>query len=61
MSKVEKLQPKLAVSTAASLLGRRSAQARLEKWGRKEFLRRMKEYGKLGGRPPKHVTARKEK
>jgi hypothetical protein len=45
---------KPAVSSAASLMGRRSAQARLEKWGRKEFSRRMREYGKLGGRPPKN-------
>jgi hypothetical protein len=39
------------ISDAASLMGRRSAEARLEKWGKKEFLRRMKAYGKLGGRP----------
>jgi len=39
------------VSQAASLLGRRSAQVRLEKWGKEEFERRMREWGKLGGRP----------
>jgi len=39
------------VSKAASLMGRKSARAREEQWGRKEFVRRMQEWGKLGGRP----------
>ena len=39
------------VSKAASLMGRKSAQARMKKWGKKEFVRRMQEWGKLGGRP----------
>jgi hypothetical protein len=39
------------VSKAASLLGRKSAQARIKKWGKKEFVRRMQEWGNLGGRP----------
>ena len=39
------------VTKAASLMGRKSAQARIEKWGKKEFVRRMQEWGKLGGRP----------
>jgi len=39
------------VSKAASLMGRKSAQARRKKWGRKEFVRKMREWGKLGGRP----------
>ena len=39
------------VSKAASLMGRKSAQARIKKWGKKEFVRRMQEWGKLGGRP----------
>lgn len=39
------------VSKAASLMGKRSAQAREKKWGKKEFVRRMQEWGKLGGRP----------
>ncbi len=38
-------------SGAASLMGRRSAEAREKKWGKKEFVRRMQEWGKLGGRP----------
>ena len=39
------------VGKAASLMGRKSAQARIEKWGKKEFVRKMREWGKLGGRP----------
>jgi hypothetical protein len=39
------------VGKAARLMGRRSAEARTKKWGRKEFVRRMQEWGKLGGRP----------
>jgi hypothetical protein len=42
-----------AISQAASLLGRRSAQVRIKKWGQEEFERRMREWGKLGGRPGK--------
>jgi hypothetical protein len=38
-------------SKAARLLGRKSAEARKKKWGKKEFVRRMQEWGKLGGRP----------
>lgn len=33
------------------MLGKRSASARRKKWGEKEFERRMKAWGKLGGRP----------
>lgn len=40
-------------SEAARLLARKSVRARREKWGEKEFLRRMREWGKKGGRPPK--------
>jgi len=39
------------VSKAASLMGCKSAEARVQKWGRKEFVRKMQEWGKLGGRP----------
>jgi hypothetical protein len=38
-------------SNAASLMGRRSAEARKKKWGKREFERRLREWGKLGGRP----------
>ena len=39
------------VSKAASLMGKKSAKARAAKWGKKEFVRRMREWGELGGRP----------
>jgi hypothetical protein len=39
------------VNKAASLMGKRSAEARKQKWGKEEFKRRMREWGKLGGRP----------
>lgn len=41
------------VNQAAAMMGRKSAQSRKEKWGAKEFRRRMRQLGKLGGRPPK--------
>ena len=34
-------------------MGKRSAAVREAKWGKKEFVRRMREYGRLGGRPRK--------
>ena len=46
-----KKQTEGQVNEAASLLGKRSAYARLKKWGKAEFERRMREWGKLGGRP----------
>jgi hypothetical protein len=49
------------VNQAASLMGRRSAQSRIKKWGKKEFVRRMREWGKLGGRPHKSESVAKEK
>jgi hypothetical protein len=39
------------VSKAASLLGRKSVEARRKKWGKEGFVRRMQDWGKLGGRP----------
>ena len=33
------------------MMGRKSAAARAKKWGKQEFVRRMQEWGKLGGRP----------
>jgi len=39
------------VSKAASLMGRKSAKVRQENWGKQEFVRKMQEWGKLGGRP----------
>lgn len=46
-------KPEPAVSDAARKMGQKSAEARKKKWGKKEFSRRMSEYGKLGGRPRK--------
>lgn len=39
------------VSRAASLMGQRSARVRVKAWGKAEFVKRMQEWGKLGGRP----------
>jgi len=39
------------ISQAASLMGRRSVEARVKAWGKREFVKRMQEWGKLGGRP----------
>lgn len=39
------------VSKAASLMGKKSADSRRKQWGEREFTRRMREWGKLGGRP----------
>jgi len=49
----------VTLTNAAGLMGRRSAQVRIQKWGRAEFVRRMQEWGKLGGRPskPKQTAA----
>lgn len=49
-------QSKPDVNEAASALGKRSAEARQKKWGKREFLKRMRGYGKLGGRPRKSET-----
>lgn len=47
---------KTTASEAARLLARRSVNARRERWGEQEFQRRMREWGKLGGRPRKHAV-----
>jgi hypothetical protein len=39
------------VNKAASLMGKRSAEARKKKWGKKAFVTKMRAWGKLGGRP----------
>jgi hypothetical protein len=41
------------ISEVMSLIGKRSAEVRRQRWGKKEFLKRMREWGKLGGRPKK--------
>jgi hypothetical protein len=48
-------------SKAASVLGRRSAEVRAETWGRQEFLKRMRAWGKLGGRPKGSGKKRQKK
>ena len=49
----------VTLTNAAALMGCRSAQVRTQLWGRVEFIRRMREWGKLGGRPskPKQIAA----
>lgn len=47
-------------SEAARLLGKRSVRARKERWGEAEFVRRLREYGKRGGRPPKAAKPKGE-
>ncbi len=47
------------ISEAASMLGKKSAEARRAKWGEKEFKRRMREWGKTGGRPRKPKADKK--
>jgi hypothetical protein len=49
------------VNQAARLMGRKSVEARKKKWGKREFVRRLQEWGKLGGRPRKNKTLAKEK
>jgi hypothetical protein len=39
------------VNKAASVMGRKSVEARKKKWGTKGFERRMRAWGKRGGRP----------
>jgi hypothetical protein len=39
------------MNKAASMMGRQSVKVRIKKWGKKEFVRRLRAWGKLGGRP----------
>jgi hypothetical protein len=41
------------ISDAAKALAQRSVEARRKKWGGEGFRKKMKAWGKLGGRPPK--------
>jgi len=50
-----------SLNKAASMLGKQSAEARRKKWGKKEFVKRMREWGKLGGRPKKKSPTVKTK
>lgn len=49
------------VNQAARLMGRKSVEARKKKWGKKEFVRKMQEWGRLGGRPRKNKQRTKGK
>ncbi|MBI4472292.1 MAG: hypothetical protein HY646_06460 [Acidobacteria bacterium] len=40
-------------SKAAVELAQRSVEARKKKWGEKEFKKKMRQWGRLGGRPRK--------
>jgi len=40
-----------SIANAASLMGRRSAEARIKQWGKRAFVAKMRNWGKLGGRP----------
>jgi len=44
------------ISEVMSLMGKRSATARQKTWGKKEFKKKMREWGKLGGRPREETT-----
>ena len=44
------------ISEVMSLMGQRSVEARQKAWGKREFKKRMTEWGKLGGRPKKSIT-----
>jgi hypothetical protein len=46
---------KREINQAASTLGKRSADVRRKLWG-PEFNAKMKEFGKLGGRPKKESS-----
>lgn len=39
------------IKKAASAMGKKSAEARIRKWGKRQFAAKMREWGKLGGRP----------
>jgi len=58
---MKRQKPPSEPSSAASLMGRRSVQARIKKWGKAEFERRMREWGKLGGRPKRSKKKGDEK
>lgn len=46
-------------SEAGSVLGKRSVRIRKQLWGEDEFKRRLREWGKLGGRPRKQQEQEK--
>ncbi len=46
------------VNRAASLMGHRSVEVRIKKWGKRAFIAKMRKWGKKGGRPPKRNGVR---
>ena len=44
MEHMKRKKPSKGASKAGSLMGRRSAEARIKKWGKQEFERRMREW-----------------
>jgi ribosomal protein S6 len=61
MKKPSEKNVEAQISEVMGLLGKRSAEVRQKKWGKREFTKRMREYGKLGGRPKKDNKNRKGK
>ena len=49
-----------AATNAARALARRSVAARKKKWGVAGFRQKLAAWGKLGGRPRKSASAKKE-
>ena len=45
------MEPSREIRKAAEALARRSVEARKRAWGEDEFRNRMREWGKMGGRP----------
>ncbi len=43
--------PQVYSISAAGVMGRRSVDARIRRWGRRRFVAKMREWGKPGGRP----------
>jgi len=53
MARKKSQETETKISEVMSLMAQRSVEARQKAWGKKEFKKRMKEWGKLGGRPKK--------
>jgi hypothetical protein len=53
MAKKKSEDTEAKISEVMSLMAQRSVEARQKAWGKREFKKRMREWGKLGGRPKK--------
>ena len=60
MARKKSRETEAKISEVMSLMAQRSVEARKKAWGKREFKKRMKEWGKLGGRPKKSDKAGKE-